>query len=91
MKKYYIMIYSSKQKLDTGNPIEFRIQKTDRLRTINYDLEDSLKEYMRGLTVMVGAEKKISKLLGLIYEGNTSYESLITDLQNCLKRKDEII
>ena len=37
------MIYSKKEKLDEGNTLEFRIKKTDMLRTLNYDLEESLK------------------------------------------------
>lgn len=37
------MIYPKKVKLDEGNHIEFRIKKTDKLRTLNYDLEEALK------------------------------------------------
>jgi len=40
---------------------------------------------------MISAEEKISKHLEFIYEGNSSYEELIKNLRNSIKKKSEII
>lgn len=85
------MIYPEKEKLDLGNNIELRISKTDKLRTMNYELENNLKKYIAALQMLIHAEKKIQKSLEFLYQGNTSYESLILDLRNCIDKKEEII
>lgn len=41
--------------------------------------------------MLIHAEKKIQKSLEFLYQGNTSYESLILDLRNCIDKKEEII
>ena len=74
------MIYPEKISLDVGNPLEYRIMKTDKLWNINYELEKSLQNYISGLKMMIAAEEKISKHLEFIYEGNSSYEELIKNL-----------
>lgn len=40
---------------------------------------------------MIAAEEKINKHLSFLYEGNTSYEELIKNLTNCIKKKNEIV
>lgn len=41
--------------------------------------------------MMISAEDKINKNLAFLYEGNTSYEELIKNLTNCIKKKKEIV
>lgn len=40
---------------------------------------------------MITAEERISRHLEFIYSGNSSYEDLIKNLKNCIKKKQEII
>ena len=65
--------------------------KTEKLRRVNHELESSLNDYIQGLKMMITAEDKIHKHLLFLYEGNTSYEELINNLHNCIKKKNEIV
>lgn len=85
------MIYPRKYKLNLGLPIEFRIDKTEKLRLFNLELNNHLRHYTSALEQVLHWEKKISEDLEFVYAGQSCYDELIFNLKKTIKHKEDII
>lgn len=61
------MIYPSKIQLDMGDSIDFRVFKTEKLRTSNHDLNNHLRKYISANEMVIHAEKLIIEDLEFVY------------------------
>jgi hypothetical protein len=85
------MIVSKSQKLDTGNPIDLRIKKSEDLRQSIASLQALFTQYSAQTKLMNTLELKIARELDFFYQGDNQFNGFVGRFSSYLKYKEELV
>ena len=85
------MLISKSQKLDSGDPIQLRIKKSEDLRQSIVSLQTLLTQYSAQAKHLCGLEIKIARELQFFYQGENLYTEFVGRFSGYLKFKEEMV